>query len=61
MKILDGYKSYIAGFVMIVMTANAVFNFIPAQYVEAIWSGAAALGLVGIRSAIEKAIPAEKK
>lgn len=51
---LQGYKTKLAALVFAVLAANEALHFIPAPYVHAIMQLAAALGLYGLRDAIDR-------
>jgi hypothetical protein len=51
---LQGYKTKLAALVVAVLAANEVWHFVPDQYVSIIVYLAGALGLYGLRDAVER-------
>jgi hypothetical protein len=51
---LQGYKTKLAALVVAVLAANELWHFVPDQYVSIIVYLAGALGLYGLRDAVER-------
>lgn len=51
---LQGYKTKLAALVIAVLAANEVWHFVPDQYVSIVVYLAGALGLYGLRDAVER-------
>jgi hypothetical protein len=51
---LQGYKTKLAALVVAVLAANEVWHFVPEQYVSIVVYLAGALGLYGLRDAVER-------
>lgn len=51
---LRGYKTKLAALVVALLAANEVWHFVPDQYVTVIVYLASALGLYGLRDAVER-------
>jgi hypothetical protein len=51
---LQGYKTKLAALVVAVLAANEVWHFVPDQYVSIVVYLAGALGLYGLRDAVER-------
>ncbi|GIW55562.1 MAG: hypothetical protein KatS3mg082_1966 [Nitrospiraceae bacterium] len=51
---LQGYKTKLAALVVAVLAANELWHFVPDQYVSVIVYLAGALGLYGLRDAVER-------
>jgi hypothetical protein len=57
LKPLEGYKTKIAAVLIAVLAANEYAHFLPDQYVNIILYVAGALGLYGLRDALERMRP----
>jgi hypothetical protein len=51
---LQGYKTKLAALVVAVLAANELWHFVPDQYVSIVVYLAGALGLYGLRDAVER-------
>jgi len=58
LKPLEGYKTKIAAILIAVLAANEYAHFLPDQYVNIILYVAGALGLYGLRDALDRMRPA---
>jgi hypothetical protein len=58
LKPLEGYKTKIAALMIAILAANEYAHFLPDNYVTIILYAAGALGLYGVRDAIERLRPA---
>jgi hypothetical protein len=57
LKPLEGYKTKIAAVLVAVLAANEYAHFLPEQYVNIILYVAGALGLYGLRDALDRMRP----
>jgi len=58
LKPLEGYKTKIAALLIAILAANEYAHFLPDNYTSIILYAAGALGLYGVRDAIERLRPA---
>jgi hypothetical protein len=59
LKPLEGYKTKIAALMIAILAANEYAHFLPDNYVTIILYAAGALGLYGVRDAIERLRPTQ--